>query len=194
VLAVVPDPAGGLWVQLRSAMLARYHQARFQPLPSVLNDLGPAVTAMAPAAGGAILLAVLEHGVIRYKGDRLETIVSRQSMPTSFVIAIAQTPDGDIWLGTRDSGLLRFHDGRLTPIVKGLPDQKINTLLVGESHELWIGTDDGVSLWNGSEITRAGIPTSLAHIGALAMIRDRNGNTWIGTTAAGQPPGRRVAR
>jgi signal transduction histidine kinase/ligand-binding sensor domain-containing protein len=183
VLAVVPDPAGGLWVQLRSAMLARYHQGRFQPLPSALNDLGPAVTAMAPTAGGAILLAVLEHGVIRYKGDQLETIVSQQSMPTSFVIAMAQTPDGDIWLGTRDSGLLRFHDGRLTPIEKGLPDQKINTLLVGERNEVWIGTDDGVSLWNGSEITRAGIPQALAHLGALAMIRDRDGNTWIGTTS-----------
>src|SRR5262245_44333601 len=184
VLAVAPDPSGGLWVQHRSAMLVRYQQGRFdEPLPSVLSQLGASVTAMSASAGGGMLLAVLDHGVVRYKGGQLETVVSQQAMPASFVIAIAQTPDGDVWLGTRDSGLLRVHDGRLTPIVKGLPDQKINTLLVGEGNQLWIGTDDGVSLWNGVEVTHAGVDESLAHVGALAMIRDRDANIWIGTSS-----------
>src|SRR5262245_45616262 len=184
VLALAPDPSGGLWVQHRSAMLVRYHQRRFEePLPSVLSELGASVTAMSASPDGAMLLAVLGHGLIRYKGGQLETIVQRQAMPSSFVIAIAQTPDGDVWLGTRDSGLLRLHAGRLTPIVKGLPDQKINALLAGDGKQLWIGTDDGVSLWNGVEVTRAGVPESLAHIGALAMIRDRDGNIWIGTSS-----------
>src|SRR5262249_10637420 len=31
--------------------------------------------------------------------------------------------------------------------------------------------------------TRAGIPESLAHVGALAMIRDRDANIWIGTSS-----------
>ena len=37
--------------------------------------------------------------------------------------------------------------------------------------------------WNGAEVTRAGIPDRLAHVGALAMVRDRDENIWIGTTS-----------
>jgi signal transduction histidine kinase/ligand-binding sensor domain-containing protein len=183
VLAVAPDPVGGLWLQLRSAMLARYHGGRFEDsLPSMLNALRPAVTAIAPTSGDAILLSVMDHGVVRYRNGKIETIVPQQMMPSSFVIAMTQTPDGDVWLGTRDSGLVRLHDGRLSPIMKGLPDQKINALLVGPGNTLWIGTDEGVTLWNGSEVTRAGIPDSLVHVGALAMSRDHDDNIWIGTT------------
>ena len=76
----------------------------------------------------------MDHGVIRYRNGQVETIVSHQMMPSSFVIAMAQTPDGDVWLGTRDSGLLRLHDGQLLPIVRGLQNQKINALLVGEGN------------------------------------------------------------
>jgi ligand-binding sensor domain-containing protein len=184
VLAVVADPAGGLWVQLRNAMLARYRHGRFEaPLAPALNERGQAVTAMSPTSGNAILIAAMEHGVMRYRDGQVETIVPHQAMPNSFVIAIAQTPDGDVWLGTRDSGLLRLHHGQLMPIVKGLPDQKINALLVGDGNTLWIGTDEGVSRWDGAEVTRGGVPASLAKVGALAMVRDHDANTWIGTTS-----------
>jgi signal transduction histidine kinase len=184
VLAVAPAPLGGLWLQLRSAMLAQYHDGQFDNrVPSALNDLGPAVTAMSSTSGDAILFALMDHGVIRYRNGKVETIVSHRMMPSSFVIAMAQTPaDGDVWLGTRDSGLLRLHDGRLSPIVNGLHNQKINALLAGEGGTLWIGTDDGVTLWNGSEVTRAGVPEQLTHVGALAMVRDHDDNVWIGTT------------
>jgi signal transduction histidine kinase/ligand-binding sensor domain-containing protein len=184
VLAVAPDPVGGLWLQLRNATLARYRDGRFDdPLAALLKVNSPAVTAIATTSGDGLLLSVMDHGVVRYRNGQVETVLAQQAMPPSFVMAMTQTPDGDIWLGTRDSGLLRLHDGRLSPIVKGLPDQKINTLLVGQGSTLWIGTDEGVTLWNRSEVTRAGIPEALARVSALAMIRDHDENIWIGTTS-----------
>src|SRR5262249_28453738 len=111
------------------------------------------------------------------------TIVPRRAMPSSFVIAIAQTPDGDVWLGTRDSGLLRVRQQRVIPITKGLPDQKVNSLLASEDGELWIGTDNGVVRWDGRDVTAAGVPASLDRLGALAMIRDRESNLWIGSAS-----------
>jgi signal transduction histidine kinase/ligand-binding sensor domain-containing protein len=79
--------------------------------------------------------------------------------------------------------LLRLHGGQLTPIVQGLPDQKINALVAGEDNTLWIGTDDGVSRWNGVAVTRTGVPAALAHVEALAMLRDRDDSVWIGTAS-----------
>ncbi len=184
VLALAAEPQGGLWLQLRSALLGRFQNGRFEDrVPAALNDLGPAVTAISPTSGGAILFSLMDHGVIRYRNGQVDTIVSHHMMPSSFVIAMTETPDGDVWLGTRDSGLLRLHNGQLSPIVKGLQNQKINALLVGEGNTLWIGTDDGIMRWNGSEVTRADIPDRFAHVGALAMVRDRDENIWIGTTS-----------
>jgi signal transduction histidine kinase/ligand-binding sensor domain-containing protein len=182
VLALAPDRSGGLWLQLRSAMLARYHGGQFDArLPSPLNGSTPTVTALAPTSDGGVLLSALNQGVVRYRNGQIEAVVSQQMMPSSFVIAMTETPDGDVWLGTRDSGLLRLHGGKLSPI--GVPDQKINALASGPGNTLWIGTDEGVALWNGSEMTRAGIPDALKHLSVLALTRDRDENLWIGTSA-----------
>src|SRR5262249_9469917 len=119
------------------------------------------------------------------RDGRIETIIAPAALPSSFVISIAQTPDGDIWLGTRDSGLLRVQHGRVTPITKGLPDQKVNCLLRDGERDLWIGTDNGVGRWDGAEVTRAGVPAALEHVGALAMVRDSDSNIWIGAASGG---------
>ena len=51
VLAALPDADGALWLQLRSAMLARYRDGQFEePLPSALDAGGALVTAMARAS------------------------------------------------------------------------------------------------------------------------------------------------
>ncbi len=64
---------------------------------------------------------------------------------------------------------------------RGLDKRKINCLLPLEKRELWIGTDEGVVLWNGTELTRTGVPAELSHIQVLAVIRDRDANIWLGT-------------
>src|SRR5262249_21641736 len=130
LLTLRADPKTGLWAVLRNATLVRYRGDAFEDLPPALGAIFPSVTAMAAGRGGWLVAAVLDHGVVASGPDRLDTVVTQRAMPGSYVIAMAQTPDGDVWLGTRDSGLLRQHEGRLVPIAKGLPDQKINSLLV----------------------------------------------------------------
>ena len=73
-----------------------------------------------------------------------------------------------------------------TAIASGLPDQKINTLLARRrTSELWIGTDAGIAIWNGSTITQAGVPAGLDQLRVLSMLEDRDGNLWIGTASNG---------
>jgi signal transduction histidine kinase len=67
-------------------------------------------------------------------------------------------------------------------VTKGLPTRKITSLLAVGT-DVWIGTDDGVARWNGSEITTEGVPSSLRRASALVMLTDRQSNLWIGTTA-----------
>src|SRR5260370_35817356 len=62
------------------------------------------------------------------------------------------------------------------------PSWKINCLLAFQNSELWIGTSKGVVRWNGTKLTRSGVPTPLLHAEVLSMIRDRDANIWVGTT------------
>jgi signal transduction histidine kinase/ligand-binding sensor domain-containing protein len=184
VLGVAPGADGSLWARLRRASVVRYHDGTFND--PLMNPDRPRtlVTAMAPGNGGDVLVADRRRGVIVGQAGRFEAIVETSAMPTSFVISLAQMPGGDVWLGTRDSGLLKVKDGRVTVITRGLPDQKINCLLP-DGQQLWIGTDRGVVRWNGTEVTRSGLPDVLAGVQALTIGRDRDANVWIGTASGG---------
>jgi signal transduction histidine kinase len=48
-----------------------------------------------------------------------------------------------------------------------------------------VGTDDGVARWNGRELGDAGMPAGMRHFQALAMLKDRDGNLWVGTDSRG---------
>ena len=106
----------------------------------------------------------------------------RLAAPTSVVISMAQTDDGKIWLGTERRGLFYLQEGRVSSASNGRDDTKINCLLPLQNSELWVGTAKGVLRWNGTELTSAGVPSSLRNLDVLSILRDRDSNIWVGTS------------
>jgi signal transduction histidine kinase/ligand-binding sensor domain-containing protein len=186
VLGVATGPEGRLWARLRGPELVREKGGAFV---SMLADVGlpdSVVTAMYRGPGDLFLISSLGHGTVMHRDGKYQRIAGPERIPSSsFVISVAQTADGQIWMGTRDAGLLRVQGQQVTRIMAGLPDLKINCLLPTADGGLWIGTDKGIARWQGSEITRAGMPAALGDVPALAMIHDRHDNTWIAAGARG---------
>ncbi|HKY43761.1 MAG TPA: two-component regulator propeller domain-containing protein, partial [Pyrinomonadaceae bacterium] len=178
VRGFVVDSEGALWIHWGGPRLLRYSNGKFEDVSSTLERDEPAITAMGRAANGDVLLSTLVNGTLRYSGGKFVRLVEPLQLPNFLVISLAESPNGKLWLGTRDLGL--FH---ATPADMGrsLPDQKINCLLPITNDELWIGTDEGVVRWNGAEVTTEGLSASLTKIQALTMIKDRDGNVWVGT-------------
>jgi ligand-binding sensor domain-containing protein/signal transduction histidine kinase len=211
VQELVVDGEGGLWILLQSTKVLRYHDGKFElgreeaefGITSVSRQRDGTVLLSSLAYGA------LEYRREKYQSltpsayssssanqtsaasDNLSSRLSwatgvathRFAEPNSAVISMAETPDGMVWLGTRDAGLFSMRKGRVYPSGMKLPDAKINCLLAGEKGELWIGTDKGIALWNGTEVTSEGVPVSLVHSQILSMIRDRDANLWVGTAA-----------
>jgi signal transduction histidine kinase len=98
------------------------------------------------------------------------------------VVSIAETTDGKIWLGTRDSGLFYVSKGKVSAAGKESLGSNITCLLPLENGKLWIGTENGVLEWDGAQLTRAAVPSSLHGTSVLSMIHDRDSNIWVGTT------------
>ena len=182
VLGLTADSDGSLWVRLAGPTLLQYRNSAFVAMKSV--PPGEAlVTAMTRGRDGRLLASTLTRGTIREHGNRVEVLAASDALPKSVVISIVDTPSGEVWLGTRDAGLVSVRGNRVSSVVDGLPDKKVNALLADDHDALWIGTDKGVVKWTGTVMTSAGVPHALANVQALAMLRDRDSNTWIGTAS-----------
>ncbi len=192
VLGLVVDGGGSLWIRLAGSRLLKYRERQFDEVLSVVERSDAVVTAMATGRDGSVLADRLADGAQRFRGATVEQIASPRLLPNALVISIAETGDGRIWLGTRDAGLFVVEQGRVTPVSEGLPDKKINCLLPAGDRELWIGTDNGVVLWDGTAVRH---PIAWPdHLQALAMAADRAGNLHVASVAHGvliaQPDGR----
>ena len=181
VLGLTADSAGDLWIRFQSPGLVHYRDGKFDDGLSKLERKENGITAMSRGINGEVLLSGFANGVVKYSGGRFVTLSPRSMPPNLLVISMAETADGRVWLGTRDAGLFFLSEGRLIHLELGGQNRKINCLLPINDRELWIGTDSGVVRWNGTELTRDGVPHSLDHAQILAMARDRQSNIWVGT-------------
>jgi signal transduction histidine kinase/ligand-binding sensor domain-containing protein len=185
VLGLMVDSEGVLWVRMQSPYLMRYRGGSFEQMyPAELPPpFSPARERGATAAtrgtrGDALIARPGE--ALRFIAGKFTPIVSSGTVH-GIPMSIAETADGAVWLGMRDSGLFCVRDGRGSQV--GLPDQKVNVLLPVDGSKLWIGTDSGLMHWDGSAITRRGVPAALARSPIRALARDRDSNLWISTPA-----------
>jgi ligand-binding sensor domain-containing protein/signal transduction histidine kinase len=180
VLGLTTDADGNLWVRMQGSVL-RYRDRAFE---DVMSDIAPGsfITVMSRAMDGGVLLSNLMNGEILYAKRGFKSLVSSQIFHTALVMSMAQTTDGKIWLGTRSDGLFYLNNGQIVSIAKGLPDRKINALLPMKDGRLWIGSDNGIVLWNGTAISKSDVPPSLSHVQVSTLMQDRDANVWVGTS------------
>jgi signal transduction histidine kinase/streptogramin lyase len=161
--------------------LLRYRDGKFQDVIPGLKQAEAEITAMGVGRNGDILFAGLINGLVRYSKGQFLTLVPANEMP-QVVISVAETADGKVWMGTKDAGLFYVSDGRVQAMKDRLANRSINFLLPIEDRELWIGTENGVKHWNGTEISQTSASQVLEHLQAVVMTRDRDSNVWVGTS------------
>ena len=105
---------------------------------------------------------------------------TRDGLSSNNVRALVQDHRGIVWMGTSD-GLDSF-DGREV-IHHTLPgsSEDIQSLFEDASHNLWIGTDDAVYLWQENALQLPGFPAAVV----TEFTQTRDGSVWIGTYERG---------
>jgi len=212
VLGLAADSDGNLWIRLQSTKVLRYRDGKFEPghdeaefsitamhKGSNGDFLLSSLTYGPLRYAGGRFATVMAHeelpslqanaplesnSSVATRSDWSSGYVThRLAPPYSPVTSLAETADGRVWLGTRDKGLFYVQGGKIAAIAGKLPGQKVNCMLAASESDLWIGTDDGVFRWNGSELTRGGLPPALQHAQVLTLVKDRDANIWAGTAA-----------
>ncbi|HYF02390.1 MAG TPA: two-component regulator propeller domain-containing protein [Patescibacteria group bacterium] len=108
-----------------------------------------------------------------------------------------QDKSGRLWFGTTGDGVYCYDGKSFKNFTQkdGLSDNNVWSIVEDKSGNIWLGTSDGVCLYDGKNFTR--IPITVSSLNTLAaasnpsakievwgMLQDKSGQLWFGTTDA----------
>ena len=104
------------------------------------------------------------------------------------VIDIIRDPDGYIWFATLGAGLFRYDNEHQSwqqflhdpSDPASIPNNQINTLCIAEDNRLWLGTDDGLAVYDRRNNTFPKIKLDINHA-IIYYIKNINKELWITT-------------
>ncbi len=116
----------------------------------------------------------------------LKYYTTDNGLPDNSIRAIAIAPNNNIWLGTAENGISRFINGKFINYTKteeqnSLINNNINTIYVDKIGLVWIGTQGGISLFDGEKFISIDENTGLINNEVQTIIEDKNKNIWVGT-------------
>ena len=180
VLGLVADGEGNLWIRLQGPSLFRYRGGNFEDFTNVFDSPEVAVTQMCLAPDGRAIFATISNGTIAYNHGKFNRIAGAPNLSNFLVTSIVPGPNGTYWMGTRDVGLFRLVDGKISPELGASTGPQINTLL-SDGRLLWIGTENGLFLWDGVHTKQIGAGSQFRRRQVLSLLKDSDASIWVGT-------------
>lgn len=182
VAALERDESGRLWIgMIRGGGLAYYRNGRFGRLPvsSGIDNFG--VTSICRDGSGGLWVGTWGNGLLHLQSDRVtETFTRERGLAANVVYALLRARDGSLWIGHWGGGLSRLKGGRVTRFGAG---EGLKSDVVWSLHEdpeggLFAATRHGLFHRRGDGRFR--LRSSAGEI-VRTLLRDGDGNTWIGS-------------
>jgi ligand-binding sensor domain-containing protein/signal transduction histidine kinase len=173
---------GGFWFAINGGAFGGYDGQKFLVLGDARwSQDGMNPTTIMEARDGAVWTGGdLGHG--RWLKDRPEESFFDETN-SGVVLSICEDSSGRIWLGTVEHGLYCWANGKSRQIPDdSLKKRNIFALAADTNGFIWIGTGQGLSCYD-SQGHAQQIPTLYPEVKALLV--DRHGVLWVGTTGAG---------
>jgi ligand-binding sensor domain-containing protein/signal transduction histidine kinase/DNA-binding response OmpR family regulator len=112
------------------------------------------------------------------------------SLSADYVTTVVEDRQHRIWAGTLHNGINRL-DAATQTFRRFEPESNVRKMVVDHSNRLWIGTQDGLTLFD--PVTEQSLhyqhepenSKSLSNNSIHQMFEDRSGNMWIGTYHGG---------
>ncbi|MGB8490024.1 MAG: two-component regulator propeller domain-containing protein, partial [Bacteroidales bacterium] len=171
---------------LTNSYTRKYPEGLFQDFP---------ITSMATSIDGdSLYIGTRGGGVLRVYRNDVDAVSGASeysawgpiNMPSDNVYSIHVSPDGTQWIGT-DKGVA-IHTGyktlegwRVITTAEGLADNFVQAIDSDAEGNIYIGTKNGLSVFNGSEWTSFRVENGLGSNNILTITVDKKGVVWLGT-------------
>jgi len=184
-LTVASD--GTVWTATSSGSICQFDPAQESCVYTYEGDNSHYLSDMAAGDNGDVYYSTYGGGIWAYNGSEWRNLfIEEDQLASNFVYAIFEDPDGMLWVGT-DKGLQTFDPGDIystwTTYKAGegkMPSNKVKSIQVSPSGEMWFTHDSYVSSFNGSSWTRYGEDEGVSG-SVFAMAFDKDGIPYIGT-------------
>jgi ligand-binding sensor domain-containing protein len=180
------DREGSLWIGSWVDGLSRLRDRRFLVfgVPEGLShDNTRSVLA---ARDGAMWVATAGGGVNRIEGERITTLRKKDGLPADDASSLCEDRDGALWIGTYTAGLARLKGGRFTTfgVEAGLPGVDVRVIYQDRARTIWVATAAGLARFDGHRFVA--VDGQGARLdGIIAILEDRAGTLWFGTSGEG---------
>lgn len=201
VKSLYEDSNQNLWVgtylgglNLFDRKTKRFHKIQPEPQPSSFST--SIIWDIYEDSRENLWLSILGNGLCIYQHDKksfhhFQPFAGPGSLGDYNVVCMLSDRDGHLWIGTEDHGinLYDYRTGNFKYIRhdpsndKSLSDDHVWTIFEDSNHNIWVGTSEGLNLYDKKTktfehiSTDSGLPNNIVS----NILEDHQGNLWITT-------------
>lgn len=196
--AIAIDLAGNMWVSTGILLegdpapgflpsLDRYDSTQWHSEREIFRQINRTIVTMFVDSRGRIYFGTLgdaafDSGLWVLDLEELKRV---ELSASGDIRAIIETADGTIWVGT-EIGIHVLDGETLQPVAlletnQGLVDNNVQVLYRDQNNRIWIGTADGVSLFEDEQFTRVLTETDGLNSNNISVITQVGETFWFGS-------------
>ncbi len=163
VQSLAADPEGGLWIGTFHG-LVKYDATGWADYTTSNSGLpANSIDHLAVDSGGNLWI-VTGASLVKFDGSKwaVEELPSPEGPYSWYITSLAIDGKGSVWLTDYSNGLLAFNGGKWTSYTtsnSGLPDNSAFCIAFDSKGNKWIGTNNGLAVFNEGGIVAVRPPT-----------------------------------
>jgi ligand-binding sensor domain-containing protein/signal transduction histidine kinase len=181
VLALFEDTEDNVWIGTQGGLL------RLSPRAATTittSDGAPlSINTIYQDPDGTLFVAGL-NGRLFHVSNRTLAPVSLPFATSGLRIRnVFRESTGALWFGTDGQGALRLDEERVVRYTmrEGLVNEFVRAFCEGLDGSIWIGTDEGLSLWRAGNFRSFTATSGLVYGSIRGLLLDRRGRLWVAT-------------
>ncbi len=135
---------------------------------------------------GNIYFGSLHNGMSIFNGTSFHNFDDSDGLSGKTIYSLAKDHAGIIWIGT-ENGLCFFQNGKIeiVEVIKKFKNKNgtliINSVFEDKSHNLWLGTEDGVIKYDRKTAVKYNKNNGFIDKRVISITQGANGYLWFGT-------------
>lgn len=127
-------------------------------------------------------------GVAKLTSEMFTNYSSVNGLPGEYINYVFQDSKNNVWIGVGDQGAVRMKDGVITKFSLNdadkshrIIDKRVQCIAEDKNGNIWLGTQAGISVFNGSSITNYSVKDGLKDSSVYSIYVDKKNVIWAGT-------------
>lgn len=183
IRALLEDTTG-LWIATGHGLFHLRHGALTAGVGTPARFATTEIRALLRDRDGGLWIGTAGEGLARFLGGKIESITSRDHLPSDIITALIQDTEGSIWVGLQGGGVAVLRQGVFvgTTPREGLSGEVTLPIMQDYAGSLWIGTfGHGLNRLNRGAITSFGVRDGLQSDFITSLAEGSDSTLWIGT-------------